>query len=122
MGRVCHGPSLIWAEMSRNPVKQHESNYLFCTNRCPHSHFHLYNSNCIIIALDHWPHTASCLDNIATRNIAKMSRVMRKPAFCICKNKCADQLRVNHAADQRLCFRYIDSKLPLRPKSEISSI
>ena len=33
---------------------------------------------------------------------------MRKPAFCICKNKDADQLRGNREADQRLCFRYSD--------------
>ena len=31
---------------------------------------------------------------------------MRKPAFCLCKNKDADQLRGNRKADQRLCFRY----------------
>ena len=47
---------------------------------------------------------------------------MRKPAFCICENKDADQLRGNREADQRLCFRYTDSTLPLLPKSEISSI
>ena len=33
-----------------------------------------------------------------------MSFVMRKPAFCICKNKDADQLRGYREADQRLCF------------------
>ena len=47
---------------------------------------------------------------------------MRKPAFCICENKDADQLRGNREADQRLCFRYIDSTIPLLPKSEISSL
>ena len=36
---------------------------------------------------------------------------MRKPAFCICENKDADQLRGNREADQRLCFRYRDSIL-----------
>ena len=46
---------------------------------------------------------------------------MRKPAFCICENKDADQLRSNRQADQRLCFHYIDSAIPLLPKSEISS-
>ena len=46
---------------------------------------------------------------------------MRKPAFCICENKDADQLRGNHEADQRLCFRYFDSTIPLLPKSEILS-
>ena len=33
-----------------------------------------------------------------------MSRVVRKPAFCICENKAADQLRGNREAEQRLCF------------------
>ena len=32
---------------------------------------------------------------------------MRKPDFCISENKSADQPHGNHAADQRLCFRYI---------------
>ena len=50
------------------------------------------------------------------------SRVVRKPAFCICENKDADQLRGNRKADQRLCFRYIDSTIPLLPKYKISSL
>ena len=50
-----------------------------------------------------------------------MSRVMRKPTFCICENKDAEQLRYREA-DQRLCFRYIDSTIPLLSKSEISSL
>ena len=47
---------------------------------------------------------------------------MRKPDFCICENKDADQLRGDREADQRLCFRYIDSTIPLLSKSEISSL
>ena len=47
---------------------------------------------------------------------------MRKPAFCICKNKDADQLRDNREADQCLCVRYSDSTIPLLPESEISSL
>ena len=47
---------------------------------------------------------------------------MRKSFFCICENKDADQLRSNCAADQRLCFRYTDSTIPLLPRSEISSL
>ena len=35
---------------------------------------------------------------------------MRKPDFCICENKDADQLRGNREADQRLCFCYMVSK------------
>ena len=38
-----------------------------------------------------------------------MSLVMRKPAFCICENKDAEQLCGNREADQRLCFRYTDT-------------
>ena len=30
---------------------------------------------------------------------------IRKPAFCICENKDADQLRGNREADQRLCLK-----------------
>ena len=55
-------------------------------------------------------------------SIQNMSRIVRKPAFCICENKDADQLRGNCEADQRLCFRYIDSTIPLLPKYEISSL
>ena len=51
-----------------------------------------------------------------------MSLVMRKTAFCICENKDADQLRSNREGDQRLCFRYIVSKIPLLPKYKISSL
>ena len=50
-----------------------------------------------------------------------MCLVVRKPAFRICENKDADQLRGNREADQRLCFRYTDSTIPLLSKSEISS-
>ena len=46
---------------------------------------------------------------------------MGKPTICICENKDADQLRGNREADQRLCFRYTDSTLPLLLESEISS-
>ena len=52
----------------------------------------------------------------------KMIYVMRKPTFCICENKDADQLRGNREADQRLCFRYTDSTIPLLPIYEISSL
>ena len=51
-----------------------------------------------------------------------LSRVMRKPTFCICENKAADQLRGYREADQRLCFRYTDSTIPLLPKFEISIV
>ena len=46
---------------------------------------------------------------------------MGKPTICIGENKDADQLRGNREADQRFCFRYSDSTIPLLLKSEISS-
>ena len=54
-----------------------------------------------------------------------LSLVVRKLASCICENKDADQLRGyrgNHEADQRLCFLYLDSTIPLLPKYIISSL
>ena len=50
-----------------------------------------------------------------------MSRVVRKPAFCIYKNKDADQLPGNREADQRLCFRYIDSTIPLLANTKLQT-
>ena len=55
---------------------------------------------------------------------------MRKPDFCMCENKVADQLCSNinctgdHfcAADQSLCFHYKDSTIPPLLVSKISSI
>ena len=55
---------------------------------------------------------------IIKHNNHKMNRVMRKPAFCIYENNDAG----NREADQRLCFRYIDSTIPFLPIYEISSL
>ena len=62
-----------------------------------------------------------CTQALLLWDILQLSLVMRKSAFCICENKDAEQLRGNHEADQRLCFRYIDSTIPLLLKYEISS-
>ena len=45
---------------------------------------------------------------------------MRKPDFCLCESKCADQLRRNCVADQRLCFRCKDSTIPPQHIPKIS--
>ena len=45
---------------------------------------------------------------VALKVLYYMSRVMTKPAFCICQNKDRSALD-NCAAGKRLCFRYIDS-------------
>ena len=47
---------------------------------------------------------------------------MRKPAFCMCENKDADQLHGDREADQRLCFSFIDGTILLLPNYEISSL
>ena len=62
-----------------------------------------------------------CVDFYFPINLSELSHVVRKPAFCICENKDADQLRGNREADQRLCFSYTDSTIPLLPIYEISS-
>ena len=48
---------------------------------------------------------------------------MRRPAFCICENKDADQLRGNREADRRLVFatRIVQSLYFLDPKFQASS-
>ena len=49
---------------------------------------------------------------------------MRKPDFCLFKNKSADQLCSNCTADQHLCFCYTDSTITLllKPKFQASSL
>ena len=92
---------------------------------CDLDHFHKFLSHspilkCICIALVlNYPLVGKKSNMLATLH---MSLAMRKPDFCICENKDADQLRSNCAADQRLCFRYIDTTIHLLSKSEISSL
>ena len=58
---------------------------------------------------------------VGTQGKNQMSLAMRKPDFCLGENKGTDQLRSHCEADQRLCFRYTDSTIPLLLRSEISS-
>ena len=51
-----------------------------------------------------------------------MSCVIRKPALYIFENKDAADVCGNRAADQRLCFLYVDSTIPLLLKFEISCL
>ena len=67
-----------------------------------------------------FPHHA--LGHTKQHQCKQMSGIMRKPTFCIWENKDADQLCGYREADQRLCFRYIDSTIRLLSKSEISSL
>ena len=61
------------------------------------------------------------MDNASMRHLY-LSRDVRKTDFCICENKDADQLRGDREADQRLCFRQLDSTIPQFSKSEISCL
>ena len=65
-----------------------------------------------------------CQNNIANVNASMTQRYEHheKPMLCICENKDADQLHDYREADQRLCFRYIDSAITLLSKSEILSL
>ena len=74
----------------------------------------------------HWNVCVVCFSSseysIGIGLVSYLSLSIRKPAFCICQNKDADQLHGDGEADQRLCFRYIVSTIPLLHKSEISSL
>ena len=52
----------------------------------------------------------------------KMSRIVRKPDFCLCENKGADQLRSNCEADHAFVFatRIVQSLFFLNPKFQAS--
>ena len=102
-------------KLSKEVCLNHENIYLFCNTfvrfmpkQCRH---------CIIPDL-----CSTSRVRLEKEGTHKMSRAVRKPAFCICENKDADQLRGDREADQRLCFHYIDSTFPLLPKYEISSL
>ena len=83
----------------------------------------IYSSHFILSELlIHFCRHAWCMFLRLPVTFFHMSRGVRRPAFCICENKDADQLRYNREADLRLCFRYMDSTIPLLPKSEISSV
>ena len=65
--------------------------------------------------LDWWP----CSGSLLTKGTFLFEP--RREGFCKCENKDADQLRGKREADQRLCFRYINSTIPLLSKYEITS-
>ena len=60
-----------------------------------------------------------CAQGLMPMMVWHLSHLMGKPTICIGENKDADQLRGNREADQRLCFRYSDSTIPLLLKSKI---
>ena len=64
--------------------------------------------------MTHYSTFKFAIENTVSTNLlfVDMSHIiMRKPAFCICKIKDADQLSSNCTADQRLCFRYMDNTI-----------
>ena len=82
-----------------------------------------HQNNMSIMTIGKWCHLGSNVKwTFLEKGEPHLSLVMRKPAFCICENKDADQLRGNRQADQCLCFLYIASTIPLLPKYKISSL
>ena len=91
---------------------------IFFTRLC---YFGGFNISCTLISNINTAKKKLLLEPFLTDLQDNLSRDVRKPDFRICENKDADQLRGNREADQRLCFRYTDSTIPLLPKSEILS-
>ena len=59
---------------------------------------------------------------IFSTEMAYLSRVIRKPAFCMCENKSADPLRGTCPTDKPFCFRYIDSTIFVNGCGSITSV
>ena len=90
-------------------------------NNLAYSRFLLYHPNQDFFRVSEWTYkNYTILFSIDKLEII-MSSYMRKPTFCICKNKDADQLCSNCTADQRLRFGFTYSTIPLLLKSKISS-
>ena len=69
-----------------------------------------------------WMKSQNCwICNTASHILNYMSHITKKWLLAYVKNKGADQLQSNFAADQRLCFRFIDSTIPVLLKPKISS-
>ena len=51
-----------------------------------------------------------------------MSHVMRKPVYAICVQQRRRSVCASAQSDQRLCFRFLDSIIPLLSISEIPSL
>ena len=84
--------------------------------------FYLINTKMVQFLFPIVANRLKILEDVFSHDKDHMSCIMRKSDFHICENKGADQLCSNCAADQRLCFRYIDGTILLLPKSEISSL
>ena len=67
-----------------------------------------------------------CIDffvsTVATLSTHKLAAAWENQQSALGEHKDADQLRSNCEADQRLCFRYTDSTIPLLFIAEISSL
>ena len=105
--------------LSKQPTKKMLIRLYSCKLVCLFAVIRLYSCKLVCLFA-----VCKCIKHVFSYHPFELdlSRVVRKPAFCICKNKDADQLRGNREADQRVCFRYTDSTIPLLPKYEILSL
>ena len=88
----------------------------------------VYMCSSDLLALKIWPATGLIMRFLLIlrqrelKSLTYLNHRMGKPTICIGENKGTDQLRNNCEADRRLCFRYMDSTIPLLSKSKISSL
>ena len=97
-------------------IAYHNLGIDFVNNTCVSQQFFvLFNINGRIRLLSLMSESLKGIPFVSLRivSVYYLSHVMSKPAFCICENKGADQLRDNRAADQHLCFRFINSAILL---------
>ena len=76
-----------------------------CANKMPHRDRNVGQKS-FFTDLEKRPWSA-LFGSLFKTHLEHLSLVMKKPAFCICENKDADQLRGYREADQRLCLRYL---------------
>ena len=107
-----------WTLIRQTPVYNRQfwlsQRCLSYTGLTVHVNYHKYYrpSHCVRSMFSEW-YQRSCY---GISMVPFEAASWEKPTFCICENKGTDQLRGNREADQRLCFRYLDSSMPLLPK------
>ena len=121
------GENLFLTSAKKNGTDQHELTKImifvvFFVGRTANASKKTF-STCSLCILVSWCGSILVENSDDRFSIAKTYEPRReKIVFCICENKDTDQLRGNREVDQRLCFRYLNSTIPLLPKSKISSL
>ena len=108
---VTFGSTLFYVELSLTMKEILSCSFVICCTS-----FHFYQ-------VFFFSHSSLFSYKLLKKFNKEMSLCMGKPTICIGEYKGADQLRSNCEADQRLCFRYTDSTIPLlNPKFQASDL